>query len=271
LKKLLTKKENKVNDLYNIYALFVFVAMLAACILTGLGEDFRYLIYGRYFEYSAIPIVAVGILGLRKGVHVKQRIFFVTVINTVLVFLSWLITKTYPSNSLSVDTNRLAGITGITTLTNEYVAVLLFGAIMIIVLGACISSTMSKRVISITVCIMLLITFGFSDIRGLKAINKAHVGGERDWKLLEKYTSNEDIIYFVADETSNYWSFYTRLQVMIFDKEMIIISYDELCKIDSDSYIVTMTSGEVYEEMQEEYALVDQGHSFALFEKSELE
>lgn len=270
IKRLVIKKNYTVMDLFFVFVLLVFGAMIVACILTGLGDDFRYLIYGRYFEYTAIPLIAIGIWGLSKGKFSKNTVLIVTVVNLLLIIASWRITDTYPSNSLRADTNRLAGITGITSLTSEYIAVLLLGVILTIIACSCISSSVKARATCLTMCILLLGVFVFSDSKGIKIINKANEVGERDWKVLDKYISDENEVFFVADESSEYWSFYTQLQVMIYDKEMFIISYDDIEEVESDHYIITMTSGDIFNELNgSNYILVDQGHHFALFEMRE--
>lgn len=264
----LKKKEATTVDWFRVFVFLAFCAMICACVMSGLGGDFRYLIYGRYYEYTSIPMIIFGLVGVCRKVYSKRCVLVISVINISLIFLSWRITDYIPSNSLGVDTNRLAGITSITSLTSEYIAVLLWGTIITIFVGAYLSSAQNFKFTGTVVCTILMLTFMFSDHKGLDAINRANLSGKSDWRLLSQNISDEEQVYFIVDQTCDYWTFYTRLQVLLYKTDMNIIYYDDIEGLPQGACTITMTSGEAYLAIQDEdFTLIDVGHHFAVFEK----
>ena len=57
-----------------IFCLISFMLMWIACIISGTGSSYNYMIYGRYYEYCAMPIILIGIMSLLSGVENKDLI-----------------------------------------------------------------------------------------------------------------------------------------------------------------------------------------------------
>ena len=267
-KKFMQNQSYDGKEITVILVLLSYTLTIIACTFTGTGSNAQYAFYGRYFEYT-IPLVMV--CGIYYFIYIKNENLKFIFALWCIVILAGIIVKNWclnflPDQSIVLDTCRLAAFSRALTNEAQLDQVLLFIISMISVCFAAqaFCSRYNVKIMQFAPILLTgIILWDNCDICA-SIIHKAHMSGEADAAIAEyiyqKY-DNQDTI-FIDDKSYHYDLYYSRMQVLLFDKEFKV--QDNKDGIKNGDYVILYNGSEMD---MDGYELLMKGSVFKLYKK----
>lgn len=253
-----------------LYTGFTVFFMVMASVFNGAGaaDNFCYIFYSRYYEYVISPIFILGLHEAVKGrKEVKVCIWYI-----IAALLSGMITLEARNTFLQLDeihmdTARLPGFTDVILKNNDfrsfaiYAAVTVSASIVIFILLR--QYSLSRVVIPMLVFYMLMQS---SNACRDYIVDTANENGRMDVAVADFIRENEvsDKVPFV--DTEFRWDgYYSRIQVLLKDKKLEVISEDEVDTMDQGTFYLTYLNSELGKRLENEGKLVEKGNVFGVY------
>lgn len=210
--------------------------MLIACTFNGWGslEDFCYIFYSRYYENTAIPIIAFGILSLVTINWGEKKYIFCALLEVSISILVLSLRDFLFSESIRFDTARIPGFSWLVKNTSTFSDMILWGT-LIIVLVICVYLIANKiKYKKVLTLVTIFLFIWNSTSQGIKVIDDVHSYSKPDTEIAKTILDSEsslEYIYMIDDKSYKYDGFYSRMQVLIKDIPLKVINVDELYKL----------------------------------------
>lgn len=269
--KLVSKDSDKRIAVYGVKFFFLLSAvfMVSACVIAsnGINAAWTYCFYGRYYEFTIIPLMCIGCCDYLYGKqsYIKDICIIIGILFMGLATMH--ISGFLDSEGLYIDTGRAAGFTSAIKLNNTYSPMILYAALILVLL--IILRSIQIRSFN-TKWVYLLVIFVFilkSDIPNISNILDAHNGAKGDTELAEiimEQPMKQDV--YMIDTPCRWYAFYTRMQVLIKNQKLNVISPTAFDEIPEGSYVLTYWDANL-EEMQNELEYCQGGSAFVLYKR----
>lgn len=265
------KDSDKEIAVYGVKFFFLLSAvfMVSACVIAsyGINTAWTYCFYGRYYEFTIIPLMCIGCCDYLYGKQSYIKDICIIIAILFMGLATMYISGFLDNEELYIDTGRAAGFTSAIKLNNTYRPMILYAA-LILVLLIILRSIQIKSFN--TKWIYLLVIFAFilkSDIPNISNILNAHNGAKGDTELAEiimEQPMEQDV--YMLDTPYRWTAFYSRMQVLIKNKTLNIVSPNALEEVPIGSYILTYYDANL-EEMQNELEYCQKGSIFVLYKR----
>lgn len=250
-----------------LFFVISFMGMFTASCISGTGNTYVTYIYGRYYEFLAVPFVFMGLSSITLNNNSKKRYFLFFIITTIAGKITFNLYKFSNSEELKIDTNRYSGWSYAIKSNNYFfktIAFLILSMMIIILIYYILQKHNVKMVL-----IPLLVGVYFLVINkvNISEINSVNEKCKSDSLLAEYIIQNKDTkdIYFVYEQY-RYSGFYQRLQVHLKEQIVHIILPQEENK--KSSFIITYKDTNFSKELKEkEYNYITSSEHFELFQK----
>ncbi len=220
-----------------------FIIMILAILASGAGklDQYSYFYYGRYYEYLILPIFFLGIDNcLSEEIRAK------TLVYVILIFLvsgAFCIALSKYLTNLStsvVDTNRVVSFMYGAQCTTNYKEMIQY-MLCLTVLGMVIMITILKKfkiksAILIPVGLLFLINGRYTE-KEIVRINQVGLGDNYIAEYLDENCDDEKIHFVNCDY--KYDRFYTRMQILLGSRSMIVVDFEEVEEIPKGAYFAT--------------------------------
>lgn len=276
------EKKNRVEEREVIFfALSVGVVSIILCNLNGTGGNAYYIIYGRYYEFSAPLLVCMGLYILFERqviINIKKLIFQILCMTAICKgVMSWMYSF-MADYMVEIDTNRLSYFSMLIKQTPDVLEVLFVALVIVIVLLFGYMEVLKKKLPQI-VCMMALAVLSL--LGGKNCIDSVSIIHERTQKdlsvanyLLNNCVNDIKKIYFLDDKSYVYDNFYSRILLLIKPLDLDVIEIDTnkentelLSELEEKDYLITYLGSNIaMEEMNEYYKIMD-GTSVTLYQK----
>lgn len=259
--------DNKLILYLYIGAIFFF--MLVACVLNGAGtkENFTYIFYSRYYEFTIFPMV---FLGLYTSVSHRKN-YRTYVIYCVVTIIAGLITLTahnvlLESDEVHMDTARIPGFTYLVLQDSSFTTFIMHTvvySILIIMLFAFFQNTKKLRsIIPILVLGILLSNSNKCMDKVLSASNNAFDDVQLAEYVMEQI--EEDEVIFVDSDFK--WScYYSRMQVLLKEKKLTVIPEERAESLEKGKFYLTYLSSKLGIQLENEGKLLKKGSVFGVY------
>lgn len=223
-----------------IYFLASIIFVYLICCLSGTGDTYAYMLYGRYYECCMNPIIIMGFFYLLKRDKIRKVVLGVMLF-VIIAGLSILNLELYVTNSnIKIDTNRLTGISNAIVHNDSYASVILY-LIIITVLCCCLYLVLNKnKLLKYVIPLIVLSVYMINNKENIKYINAVNKSYSSDLSISEYITHNIDNqeIYFVYEDYK-FNMHYQRMQVFIKNHPMHVIFPDEIKELGNGAFIIT--------------------------------
>lgn len=260
---------------YSVKAFFLAGALLmilASTIngLTGVSSNYTYFFYNRYYEFAVIPLITFG--GLHCVLEIYHNHTARMCVIPILIFVMGLIvlglSNYLDSLEVHVDTARIAGMTSAISKANDFKEMILYAMlIMTLIIAVYFLTSCNKalRWLYILAASISILQNSSADIDKILSVSDNAVG---DTKLVQTciLMGSEQPIYMV-DTPYKYEGYYSRIQVLLKDKKLNVISQDDLENIFSGSYFFTYSNVNEEDKILDGCIAVGKGAAFNLYQK----
>lgn len=238
-------KNNELNCMQlssMLYIFFSFFLMfLASCVNgTGISENFTYFFYGRYFEYTMLPLIFFGIYTYVSYRLNAKEIGIIILLCLISGIMSSNIITVLDSNEIHIDVYRIAGFSYGIKVNNNFESLIFYLTLLIILVT--VSAFLLHSVLKLKTVIILLVLIYFFNINTacIDTINTTNRNSIMDLEIAEYINNIEvnDYVYFI-DEEFRYYGFYSRMQVLMPRVQMKVIQMDQLKLLNPDSLVIT--------------------------------
>lgn len=271
--KKLFSKENKLSIAQSGSMLFVvlsFLMMFFACCVNGTGSsnNYTYFFYGRYFEYTLLPIVFMGIYECVTSDFNIKEIIIILILCLISGIISSHIIQYLDNGAIYIDAYRTAGFAGGVTLNNNFVDLMFyFSLIPVLVIVA--TYLVSKIYMGKTLLLIIVLLYFYdSGSVCVDTINQTNQRSLSDTEMAEYIieNNNKSNVYFINDEYK-YYGFYARMQVLLPDIPLKVIQPDQIGQIEENSYYITYKGYSVDNSLKETEESIMEGAVFNLYIK----
>lgn len=255
-----------------IFVVSTYIFTLMALVYKGYGSDFRYAIYGRYYEYM-FPIMLSLCLHyfIEHGddLSIKERVIcFAFVVCIGIITRIWCVTE-LPNQSVSIDTNRLAAFSKAIAINDSLETVIEF-LILNCSIYMCVYIVVYRKRFAhwIVLCIVFIALF-INDAVCLDEIHKVHNRKITDTEIAEYLISNAGSckVYMIDDNSYWYPYVYSKMQIYLKDQRLYVIAPDESRNVEDGSYVMTYSTSELENSSMFDYQLLLKGSTFNLYQK----
>lgn len=253
--------------IYCYFAISFFV-MLAACVLNGAGmeDNFTYLFYSRYYEYTVLPIIIIGLYNIYfDSNNIITNIIFAFIIISTGIISSMAQTFLLNTDEIHVDTARIPGFTHLIMEDTSYRTfifhITIFCVAVIVIIAIFKMCFKDKRR-----CILIISIFLFLFSNSKDCMNKvfqSSIDAKADTQLAAYVTDvceNNDVLF--VDSDFKWKNYYSRMQVLLKNKKLVVISESE---INQNEYFITYLSSTLGNRLEKEGRLVKRGAVFGLY------
>ena len=245
-----------------------FVFMLIACVLNGAGTEnnFTYIFYSRYYEYT---LPAILIIGLYNIVYCKENCIInsIYVLITVSLGMVTSMARTYLLNSdeVHVDTARIPGFTYLIMQDTSFKVfiyhITIFCVVLLVLIAIVKIYLKNKCQWVLIIGILILLSINSKDC--INKVFQASIDAEEDVELamyiIDTYADDE--IPFINSDYK--WpAFFSRMQVLLKDKKLVILQEDEM---NDEKYFVTYLFSELGSKLEVDGKLIKRGAVFGLY------
>ncbi|MBD5536387.1 MAG: hypothetical protein HDQ99_12160 [Lachnospiraceae bacterium] len=254
------------------FIMVTFVLMVTACAVNGTGNDIRYAFYGRYYEFT-IPVLFSFCMYFffDEKDHISKKEMFLCVLFVILIGVGvWQWFISYLSyQSISVDTMRISAITKAVTVSEDIDGVMgyliMTSVAMFIIYIFIAKKKYGKGIIICFTCVYLWSNTSLC-IERIQTVHKESLG---DTELAEYILENMDTqkIYMLDDRSYKYPYFYSRMQVLLKDKRLYVITPSDYEQIEDGSYIVAYVNTELKNTILLKADFLKSGSVFVLYQK----
>lgn len=270
-----TEEAFKDNDEYTVFVVELFVMInllvtLVACTVNGPGSDVRYTFYGRYYEYVLPILICMSINHfVREKLSLKMTLVFMIVYSVMGVFVLDRQLHYLQNQEFWIDTNRLSALTKLITkcetLPQLIYSIILF-CILLMGVYVVISFDSYSRLLVVPLVGIILWMNSSLCIEEIISINEKSLGDtEIAEYILEK--DDENAVYMVDDNSYKYPYYYSRMQILLKDIHLQVITQDDMDAVKDESYVVVYTSTDLKDTILKEYNFLKEGHAFLLYQK----
>lgn len=252
------------------YFLSSAVLMITACVVGsyGLSDNWAYCFYGRYFEYTIIPLMCVGIYDCFFGKQSYIRNVCAALVVLILGLATAHISVFLENTDVAIDTGRAAAFTSAIMLSDDYSYMILYAVLILVLLivlkGICIKYHDMKWVYLGMIILFLL----RSDIFNINHIMNIHDGAKEDAELAATVIMQPDSKNVYMLETPfRYDVYYSRMQVLIKSRKLNVITMDNIGEIPAESYVLTYYDAVLEENVINELEFCQKGNVFMLYRK----
>lgn len=254
------------------FIVVTFVLMVAACAMNGTGNDIRYAFYGRYYEFT-IPILFsfCMYLFLAEEKSISRKELFLCALFVILIgvgtwkwFVSYLDRQT-----ISVDTMRISAITKAITVSEDIDGVmgyLIMTSVAMLVIYFFIAKKKYGK--GLTICFACVYLWSNTSLC-IERVQEVHKESLGDTEVAEYILENMDTqkIYMLDDNSYKYPYFYSRMQVLLKDKRLYVITPSDYEQIEDGSYIVAYVNTELKNTILLKADFLKSGSVFILYQK----
>lgn len=236
------KKLNSEQSISVIYIFLSFFLMfLASCVNgTGMSENFTYFFYGRYFEYTVMPIIFIGLYASLFGeIRIKKVCIILFGIIVSGIITSNIITF-LDSDEIHIDAYRIAGFANGVKKNDNFESLifyLILSTVFVTVLIFLFHHTLKFKTV---ILLLVLIYFFNSSTVCIDAINTTNQNSLKDSEIAEYINNREtdNYVYFINDEF-RYYGFYSRMQILMPEIHIKVIQANQLEQLTKDSLAIT--------------------------------
>lgn len=256
------------NEMTKLFLLLSAGLMLIVCTLNGAGmaENFTYFFYSRYYEYTMIPMYFIG---MNSVIHRKWN-GKVSAILIGGIAASGLFTAKIQnylnSKEIHLDSARIPSFSGGISRSTSYQE-LIFYLTLICCIGIFLIVLLKKiRIGKIFILFFALALIWKSTTINYDLIFRNNERAIKDSEIalfLSEQESRDKI--YMLDEEYIYAYFYSRMQVLMKDKQMYLIDPLNYKDVEKGSYIIRYS--DVEENKLIDCELIMEGNSFNLYRK----
>lgn len=254
------------------FIIITFILMVAACAMSGTGNDIRYAFYGRYYEFT-IPVLfsfcLYFFLETREDIS-KTEMFLCMVFVIFIGMGTWKWFVKYLGNqTISVDTMRISAITKAITVSEDINGVMgylvMTSGVILVLYTFLLKKKYGKELVIGLTCIYLWSNTSLC----IEQIQEVHKNSLDDTEVAEYILENIDSqkIYMIDDNSYRYPYFYSRMQILLKDKKIYVIAPDNYEQIESGSYIIAYANTELKNTILTENDFLKAGSVFVLYQK----
>lgn len=255
-----------------IFVMSSYIFTLAALVYRGYGSDFRYAIYGRYFEHMLPVILSICIYFFTEhSENLSKKELFMCMVFVVcigIVTRIWSVSN-LPNQSILVDTNRLAAFSKSITINHNLSAVIEFLILECVLYLFCYTAFDRKKYAKWVVLSIIFITLWINDRVCLDEIHAIHNRKVTDTEIAEYLINNSDSnnIYMIDDDSYWYPYFYSKMQIYLKDDRLYVINPEQSENIEAGAYVMVYSTTDLNNSVLSEYHLLMKGSTFFLYQK----
>lgn len=256
-----------------IYVYTTLALYLIACTMLGTGSDAKYIFYGRYYEFI-MPVVIIFNLYLIifEGKEYLSKTTWLKCIAVPLalgIIVSRWCASFAQDLSVVIDTNRLDAFSKAIKEYSYIDDVLIYIAFCGLLLS-CVYYYLTS--ISKTTSIILLVAVVYvwqSSWICIDQIQKTHEVAVMDTQIATYIRNNieDEKVYMIDDNSYRYPYFYSRMQVLLKDIKLNVISPDQSGVIEDGAYVMIYSTNPDEENMLDIYDFIMKGRAFYLYQK----
>lgn len=270
LQKWKVKKRLSDEEIVKLVIVVSFVGMMIAVFFSGAGDvdQYQFFYYGRYYEYIMMPLMAFGIDYCFDS-KMKIKVIFESLLFFLILGIGSLALEKYLTNTDAIiDTGRMAAFTCAASNAIDYKNMLQYIICLIVFAMICCVSCCRKKHLWGLMLVPVVYMFMYNDYyieKTIKQINESAVGDNHIVDYLdENYDEKE--IYFVNTEYKHQ-GFYTRMQVLLGYRKLVILEVEHINEIPDGAYFVTYHNNPYSEKFKKRYNQVIEGSAFELYIK----
>lgn len=260
--------ESTASCAVQLYLLLGITLMILFQTVSTMGDlsNFTYFFYGRYYEFSVIPLILFGLYSCLYERQTSQKIMCIMFGIGILGFSVAQLGKYLYSNEIHEDTSRIAAFTNIVKKNDNYVSMIFYGTLLLILFLGIYLVVHQKKWSGILIFIMVFAGILSNSLKCADVIMKANDNAKGDTRIAE-YIMNHgtDKNIYVIEEPFRYPGYYCRMQVLIKDVPIRIIFPEQVDEIEDNAYILTYKNSEMGQAMSD-YKIME-GSVFELFTK----
>lgn len=251
-----------------LYLLLGITFMILFQTVSTVGDlsNFTYFFYGRYYEFSVTPLILFGFYSCLWEKQTSQKIMCIMFGIGVLGIVVAQLGKYLYSNEIHEDTSRIAAFTDIVEKNDNYVSMIFYGTLLLMLFLGIYLAVHQKKWSGILILIMVFAGILSNSCKCVDVIMKANDSAKGDTRIAE-YIINDgmDKNIYVIEEPYRYPGYYCRMQVLIKDVPIRIIFPEQLDEIEDYAYILTYKNSEMGQAMSDHKIM--EGSVFELFRK----
>lgn len=246
------------------------VLMVFACVVGGFGlsSNWAYCFYARYYDYAIIPLMCVGCCDYIFGKQSLKKDVYVILVVLVLGLVTERISVFLDGTNVSIDAGRAGAFTSVITINTDYTKMILCATLILVLIiilrGIFIKKQSVKGVYLIIIAILLL----KSDIPNINVVMDVHNRSKGDMEIASvavKQSDSQEV--YMLETPFRYGVYYARMQVLIKDKKLNVVTSDSVEEIPSDSYVFTYYDAALEEDVMNELEFCQKGDIFILYKK----
>lgn len=238
--------------------------------LTGVSSNYTYFFYNRYYEFAIIPLITFGCLHCALEIHNNHMAGICVIL--ILIFVMCLtvlgLSKYLDSLEVHMDTARIAGMTSAINNTNDFKEMILYATLLMTLIIVVYFLTSCNKITCWLYIFIASISILQNSVADIDKILSVHDNAVGDAKLVQTCISmgSEQPIYMI-DTPYKHEGYYSRMQVLLKDKKLNVISQDDLENISSGSYFFTYSNVNEEDKILDSCITVEKGDVFNLYQK----
>lgn len=260
--------KNIIKNATCVYLFLCFVFMMMACTLNGVGDadNFAYLFYGRYYEYTISVFI---FMGLYSAVYVEKN--NMEIINILVTIFTGIVTGLagrifLTSDEIHVDVCRIPGFSSLVPQDGSFNTLVLH-CVMCSALALSITYFLrSKNKLKVLIPAIIFVLFINIDSKSVDVIKDINEKAHGDVGVAEYILEHSDKEVNFVDSNYKYEGYYSRMQVLIKDKKLKVIPNQDMSQIDKGTYFITYMSSELGKKYENEGKLVKKGAVFGVYQ-----
>lgn len=257
-------------SLTTVIAVLAWFTTIILCVASGLGVNATYTIYGRYYEHTLQLLTLFGAINYLSSHRTLKTLYLVLslflVISLSKLSIEWLNQRGFLTID-TVDNNRIAAIGCI---VENYTSVYqIFTIIAVTVTVMIILMSINVSHIKILIFSIIALLFMSNSVSALAMTDMANRNSEADVELAD-YIMNSSCgmqLPILDDNSYIYFGYYSRLQVLLMNYELQIISYDEIpafIENITDDYFIIYSTSPIKNNLPEGIKVLKKGRAFYL-------
>ena len=241
---------------------------------TGTGR-IDTLVYGRYNEFIIGPILLYGIIAFYECKNSWKVIFFCVYFFAILSLYIFGVSKSYQGSYMVyanvVGIAQLANITG--KFSGVYYPFLIYIQVVLVIVTILILRKCLEKFSLRTEIAFVILGVAWLYI-GISLSNQQNMDERSEYRTNNKISEiiqNSTIcneIYYVTDENESSNMIYLNadsLQFLLPYKNIKTLSYENIQNIGTNDFVVVCNASSIYEEIAEQYHLVEKSDRLSLF------
>ena len=246
-----------------------FLTMIFACTLNGAGtaDNFTYIFYSRYYEFTVMPIIFLGLYG--EIYNIKKHKEYLIYISISLV--SGIITQRardvlLVSDEIHIDTARIPGFTYLISQNNNYrmfiLNAILYSVLFLVIF--CALKKMKYRKILIPLLVFMIMFSNSS--KCMEKVLEINASFYDDIKVADYILEHEDKNEVLFVDSDFQWKhYYSRMQVLIKEKKLEILPEESADIIEEGKCYITYLTSPLGKRLESEGKLMEKGAVFGVY------